>query len=418
MDCEHRRTLNVQPPFISSLDVPQAVLLSDPKQIPWDMGEYLQSSMQINHFLLPSNNLPTYTSSSKEEERIMSPSFLIPGLRLVQPFGLPTRIDKLPALSAPLATAPNFTIFRYSDLMKAISEKQQNSPSMKTISVPLFRVTTPNLYDLSFDLISSPKLVAPHPLLKRAEEELIYVFDGDIKVTRMRDEYPQDYDSALRSVEQSVGEPGDLFFFPAERWPHTLHPFSDRANYLSIRYVSKLVEKGRMARDGRTLRLAGKAKKKSMLSWAVRHCDFEELDQERETANVSPETPYNCSATRWETPTDMLYRLLAVDKAFVPGKGIKPHVDVYDSIVIVEKGTLLIAPYNVTVTRGDMLIFPAGGEHGLTNVGATQTRHMLIELQTLKDESPRQQEKERKEKEKLCREQKEPKDPSCAFIQQ
>jgi len=388
MDCEHRRYLNLQPPFINVLDIPQGVLLSDPKQIPSDMGEYLQSSMQINHFLLPSNNLPSYTTpSSKGESDRKSPSFLIPNLRLVQPFQLNTHIDKLPPPPTPLATAPNVTLLRYPDLLKAISEKQQNS-RMKTISVPLIRVTTPNLYDLSIDLISSPKLVAPHPLIKRAEEELIYIFDGDIKVTRMRDESPHDYDSALRSVEQSVGEPGDLFFFPAESWPHTLHPFSDWSNYLSIRYVSKLVEKGRMARDGRTPRLEGKMKKRSKMSWVVRHCDFEELDKDRENANVPKETQYNCSATRWETTTDMLYRLLVVDKAFVPGKGIKPHVDVYDSIVIVEEGVLLVAPYNVTITRGDMLMFPAGGEHGLTNVGVTQTRHMLIELQTLKAETP------------------------------
>ena len=175
-----------------------------------------------------------------------------------------------------------------------------------------------------------------------------------------------------------------------------------------------------MARDGRTIQWKGMAKRLSTMSWAFRHCDFElELDKERETVNVRKETQYNCSATRWETPTDMLYRLLVVDKAFVPGKGIKPHVDVYDSIVIVEEGVLLVAPYNVTITRGDMLIFPAGGEHGLTNVGVTQTKHTLIELQTLKDESPRQKEKERKAKEKLCREQKEPIDPSCSsFIQE
>ncbi|KAL6047850.1 hypothetical protein QOT17_021417 [Balamuthia mandrillaris] len=354
--CVVRRPMEYNPPYQVYSLMPPTI---------WITGTLDKDFSKMNNVLVPTN----YEAFSKN-----IPRFFRPGLRLSSLYhdsldeGSPRAVEApLPGTAHRPPLEDTFVFHPSPQLL------QTNS------SYTLLDTKTPVLDRLHISWHVLQRFATPHPPHLHPEAELIYVTEGEVRITRLP--VPGKYDwgpftEEERQVfpdelpEETIAEKGDIIYHPANV-AHTITGLSSpHSSYLSIRFFKEEKTK----RSATTLpplivkRALGGTRGGLGSATILR------------AMNLATQTQSVKEHVFITAPTETLSELQGHAFRLPKGKSLSPHVDVHDALLLVEKGQATLLPGEERLEVGDVIYAPAGRSHGLRNDGKTTYQQVAIEF--------------------------------------
>lgn len=148
-----------------------------------DSYSLLNSPLQINNLLIPSFDGDSPDEEETPRTNSKTPSWNIPNLRLMQPFSFTKEPLKSYDIYKPIGVVDaskspsefRNVVWRFSEIQKAHDKW----------FFPIVKGSTTNLAWLEIHLSLRKKFQTPHPPHAHYDDEVIYIVDGDVKITRI-----------------------------------------------------------------------------------------------------------------------------------------------------------------------------------------------------------------------------------------
>ncbi|KAL6066802.1 hypothetical protein QOT17_009383 [Balamuthia mandrillaris] len=354
--CVVRRPMEYNPPYRVYSLMPPTI---------WITGTLDEDFSKMNNVLVPTN----YEAFSEH-----IPRFFRPGLRLSSLYhdsleeGSPSAVEAPLPRSAHRPPLADTSVFHLSQL------HQTNT------SYTLLDTKTPVLDRLHISRHILQRFATPHPPHLHPEAELMYVTEGEVRITRLP--VPGKYDwgpftEEERQVfpeelpEETIAKKGDIIYHPANL-AHTITGLSSpHSSYLSIRFFK---EEKTTNRSATTLPPLIVKRALGGTSGGLGSATI------LRAMNLATQTQSVKEHVFITAPTETLSELQGHAFRLPKGKSLSAHVDAHDALLLVEKGQATLLPGGERLEVGDVIYAPAGRSHGLRNDGKTTYQQVAIEF--------------------------------------